>query len=162
MRYYVYGTKKQWKKYGDHPEGYLSEGNPLYKNIIALMKAAEYKYKAYLKIGIINDFKYTLIYEDRKSDEDIEKFELTYIGIIRYFPENEGTLPSLGLEISKDLKADTIQLELTDIECRNLLRCFRDYKIHASKSVYFERVCLGDHRMIDDTLFKIDEVLDDN
>lgn len=157
MKYYIYGTTALPDKDGYQPAGYLSKDSDAFKYILAVMEQAQREHQIYLKTRIVDDFNDTLIYQDKKSDKEISKYGLTFIGTVRW----EFNPFNVFLTLNEDLKSQDITVELTEIECENLLRCFRDLT-HYGSCRDLRHLYMGDREMAKSTLSKIERILDDN
>lgn len=156
MKYYIYGTKELPSKYGYQPEGYLSKENYAFKYILAAMEQAQYKYQMCLKIGMVDNFNDTLIYENKKSDKEMIEHGLTFIGTAEW----KFDFPTVFLTLNKELIAKNITFELTEVECKNLLLCFRDLT-HYSSHRDLRHLYMGDREMARSTLSRLERILDE-
>lgn len=156
MKYYIYGTREIPSEYGYQPEGYLSKENYAFKYILAAMEQAQYKHQMHLKIGIIGNFNDTLIYENKKSDKEITEHGLTFIGTAEW----KFDFPSVLLTLNKELIAKNITFELTEVECKNLLLCFRDLT-HYGGYRDLRHLYMGDRKMARSTLSRLEMILDE-
>lgn len=157
MKYYIYGTRELPSKYGYKPAGYLSKDSDEFKYILAVMEQAQCKYQMHLKIGIVDNFNDTLIYKDKKSDKEISEYGLTFIGTVRW----EFNPFNISLILNEDLKAKNITFELTEVECKNLLLCFRDLTYYGGHRD-LRHLYMGDREMARSTLSRLERILDEN
>lgn len=157
MKYYIYGTRELPSKYGYKPAGYLSKDSDVFKRILAVMEQAQCKYQMHLKIGIVDNFNKTLIYKDKKSDKEISEYGLTFIGTViwEFNPFN------ISLILNEDLKAKNITFELTEVECKNLLLCFRDLTYYGGYRD-LRHLYMGNREMARSTLSRLESILDDD
>lgn len=153
MKYYIYGTRELPSEYGYQPEGYLSKDSDEFKHILVVMKQAQNECQIYLKKRIVDDFNSTLIYKDKKSDKEISEYGLTFIGTVRleFNPFN------IFLTLNEDLKAKNITFELTEVECKNLLLCFRDLT-HYGSNRDLRHLYMGDREMARSTLSRLERI----
>lgn len=159
MKYYIYGRKT--KKACFVPSDYLTLDHDILNLIVFAIKQAQYKYRSELKVKIYDDIEKFLVYADELSNTAIDFYELVYIGEVIYNSSDINCLPSLMLNMNEELRADTLEVELTEIEGHNLINCFRDFTRVGINSE-LRHAFRGDHKMLDDTLLKIEEILDDN
>lgn len=159
MKYYVYG--RNTKNAGFVPGDYLTLDHDVLNLIVFTIKQAQDMYRSGLKVKIYDDFEKFLIYADELSNTAIDFYELVYIGEVIYNCSDINCLPSLILNMNEELRADTLEVELTEIEGHNLINCFRDFAKFGINSE-LRHAFRGDHKMLDDTLLKIEEILDDN
>ena len=157
MKYYIYGTTALPNEYGYQPTGYLSKDSDAFKYILQAMEQAQYKFQMHLKIGIVDNFNATLIYENKKSDKEMTEHGLTFVGTVEW----KFNPPNVFLTLNEDLKAKNITFELTEVECKNLLRCFRDLT-HYSSYRDLRHLYMGDREMAKSTLSKIERILDED
>lgn len=153
MKYYIYGTRELPSEYGYQPEGYLSKDSYEFKYILAVMKQAQNEGQIYLKKRIVDDFNATLIYKDKKSDKEISEYGLTFIGTARW----EFNPFNIFLTPNEDLKAKNITFELTEVECKNLLLCFRDLT-HYGGNRDLRHLYMGDREMARSTLSRLERI----
>lgn len=157
MKYYVYGTRALPDKDGYQPAGYLSKESYPFKYILEAMKQAQYKYQMHLKIGIVDNFNDTLIYENKKSDKEMTEHGLTFVGTAEW----KFDPPNVFLTLNEDLKAKNITFELTELECKNLLLCFRDLTYYGGHRD-LRHLYMGDREMARSTLSRLERILDEN
>lgn len=157
MKYYIYGTRELPSEHGYQPEGYLSKESYPFRCILKAMEQAQYKYQMHLKIGIVDNFNDTLIYENKKSDKEMTEHGLTFVGTAEW----KFDPPGVFLTLNEELKAKNITFELTEVECKNLLLCFRDLT-HYGRNRDLRHLYMGDHDMARCTLSKIERILDEN
>lgn len=156
MKYYIYGTRELPSEHGYEPEGYLSKESYEFRCILAAMEKAQYKYQMHLKIGIVHNFNDTLIYENKKSDKEITEHGLTFLGTAEWECDSLSVL----LTLNKELKAKNITLKLTEVECKNLLLCFRDLT-HYGNHRDLRHLYMGDREMARSTLSRLEKILDE-
>lgn len=106
MKYYIYGTRELPSEYGYQPEGYLCKESYTFKYILKAMELAQYKYQMHLKIGIVDNFNATLIYENKKSDKEMTEHGLTFVGTAEW----KFDPPNVFLTLNEDLKAKILLL----------------------------------------------------
>lgn len=156
MKYYIYGTRELPSEHGYEPEGYLSKESYAFRYILEAMEKAQYKYQMHLKIGIFDNFNDTLIYENKKSDKEITEHGLTFVGTAEW----EFDSLSVLLTLNKELKAKNITFDLTEVECKNLLLCFRDLTHYGNHSD-LRHLYMGDREMARSTLSRLEKILDE-
>ena len=156
MKYYIYGTTALPNEYGYQPTGYLSKDSDAFKYILQAMEQAQYKFQMHLKIGIVDNFNATLIYENKKSDKEMTEHGLTFVGTVEW----KFNPPNVFLTLNEDLKAKNITFELTEVECKNLLLCFRDFT-HYGRSRDLRHLYMGDLEMARSTLSRLKKILDE-
>ncbi|WP_105300933.1 hypothetical protein [Anaerococcus marasmi] len=156
MKYYIYGTRELPSKYGYKPAGYLSKESYEFRCILAAMEKAQYKYQMHLKIGVVDNFNDTLIYDNKKSDKEITEHGLTFVGTAEW----EFDSLSVFLTLNKELIANNITFELTEVECQNLLLCFRDLT-HYGGYRDLRHLYMGDREMARSTLSRLEKILEE-
>lgn len=159
--YYIYGNNITKRNPHSHPTGNIKEEHRVYQRVKHVLMQAEYDRIEEYKIKPLSDFKNIWVYREKLKASEVARYELTYIGHAKDLSGARCMLPTMVLLMNDDLRADTVNLELTDVECTNLLKSFTDYQmygmIHSSKDK-----AQGDYNMAMRTLTKIRKALPDD
>lgn len=165
MKYYVYGNNSAPKIPGNHPFGYLGEHDSDYDRIKYILRDCEDKYINELKVKPWSGFKNILVYREKLSKDDIKKYHLTYIGEATRLLLEDKIYMSMLLQLNDELRADRLDLKLTDVELKNLINYFEDIKKYDLRPRFryqnIEYEYDGDDFMLRATMKKIERILDE-
>lgn len=161
MKYYAYGSLERLRGEEENLEGLIGTDTVVYKYILRAMKNMQDYDLHETKVRLVSGFHHILIYDKKLSDKDLKKYKLTYIGVITYITEDqEDGTPLIILTVNTELKAETIDLELTTVECETILRFF-DYVEKYGASYEMEKYYMMNYRSLKKICWKMEDVLNE-